>query len=81
MSTRLSNSSEFSTESIPPIVSIILTDSKKGGGNLSLIALFRNGPNLNLFALEKVCYHVVEVLSLHIVVVIVQQPVKKRNLS
>ena len=66
MSTRLANSSEFSAESIPPIVSIILTYSKKVGGNLSLIALLRNGRKLNLFALRNVCYHGVGVLSLHV---------------
>lgn len=79
MSTRLANSSEFSVESIPPIVSIILTDSKKVGGNLSLIALFRNGPKLNVFALGNVCYHGVGVLSLYIGVVIVKQSAKRRN--
>ena len=70
MSTRLANSLEFSVESIPPIVSVVLTDSKKAGGNLSLIALFRSGPKLNLFALGNVCYHDVGVLSLHVGVVI-----------
>ena len=77
MSTRLANSSEFSVESIPPIVSIILTDSKKVGGNLSLIALFRNDPKLNLFVLGNVCYHGVGVLSLYIGVVIVEQSAKR----
>lgn len=77
MSTRLANSSEFSEESIPPIVSIILTDSKKGGGNLSLIALLRNGPKLNLFALGNVCDHDVGVLSLYVGVVIVKQSAKR----
>jgi len=56
----------------------MLTDSKKGGGNLSLMALFRNGPKLNLFALENFCYHV-GVLSLYVGAVIVKHSAKRRN--
>ena len=34
------------------------------------MALLRNGPKLNLFALGNVCYHGVGVLSLHVGLVI-----------